>query len=142
VFKNVPDYDGDLAAGVRTSATVCRSRRSAALAATAATIAAYLSLVALVALRLERTRILIALLWLVPVVVNCVRLVRARDGASGNRVLRTDMLISTAFLASLLLSVAPTAGSAGMVIVGGLVLAASDLLGLDSRRQVDVTREL
>ncbi len=23
-FKNVPDYDGDLAAGVRTSATECR----------------------------------------------------------------------------------------------------------------------
>ena len=27
-FKNVPDYDGDLAAGIRTSATQCRSRRS------------------------------------------------------------------------------------------------------------------
>lgn len=138
VFKNVPDYDGDRAAGVRTSATGWGTRRRAALVAMAATIAAYLSLAALVALRLEKTTILFTLLWLVPVTANCVRLVRAKDGASGNGVLRTDMLISTGFIATLLLSVAPTVESAGMVVVGGLILVGSDLLGLDSRREADV----
>jgi 4-hydroxybenzoate polyprenyltransferase len=138
LFKNVPDYDGDRAAGVRTSATVCASRRRAALAATAATIAAYVSLAALVALHLEKPRVLLALLWLAPVIANCVRLVRAKDGASGNDVLRADMLISTGFMASLLLSVAPTSESVGMVVVGTLILVGTDLLGLDSRRQVDV----
>jgi len=139
VFKNVPDFDGDLAAGVRTSATACGSRRRAALVATAATVCAYLSLAALVALRLERTTILLSLLWLGPVIANCVRLVRAADGASANAVLKTDMLISTGFIASLLLSIAMTAESVVMVIVGAFILVGTDLLGLDSRRQVDVT---
>jgi 4-hydroxybenzoate polyprenyltransferase len=139
MFKNVPDFEGDRAAGVRTSATACTSRRRAALAATAATISAYLSLALLVAFHLEETRILLALVWLLPVTANCVRLVRAKDGASGNRVLKTDMLISTGFIASLLLVVAPTLESAGMAIVGVLILAGTDLLGLDSRRQVDVS---
>jgi len=138
-FKNVPDFDGDKAAGVRTSATLCRSRRAAALVAAAATLAAYLSLAALVALGLEKPRALLALLWLVPVTANLVRLVRAPDGVAGNELLRTDMTISTGFIASLLLLVAP--GPAGIVAVGaaGLVLVATDLLGLDSRRGVDAS---
>jgi 4-hydroxybenzoate polyprenyltransferase len=139
MFKNVPDFDGDRAAGVGTSATVCTSRRRAALGATAATISAYLSLALLVGLHLEKTRILFALLWLLPVTANCVRLVRAEDGASGNRVLKTDMLISTGFMASLLLLVAPTVESAGVATAGALILVGTDLLGLDSRRQVDVS---
>jgi 4-hydroxybenzoate polyprenyltransferase len=141
-FKNVPDYDGDLAAGVRTSATECRDRRTAALVATALTIAAYASLAALVALGLERPRVLVALGWLVPVVFNCVGLVRAQDGATSNAVLRTDMRISSGFIATLLLLVAPSPESVATSILGAAILMGSDLLDLDSRRDADAAAGL
>jgi 4-hydroxybenzoate polyprenyltransferase len=136
-FKNVPDYDGDRAAGLRTSATVCSSRRTAALIASAATIGAYLSLLALGALGLEQPRAMIALVWLAPVVWNCRRLVQARDGVVANAVLRTDMLISSGFIATLLLLVAPTISNVATVVAGTALFFASDLLGLDSRRAAD-----
>ncbi len=141
-FKNVPDYDGDLAAGIRTSATQCGSRRAAARVASALTVAAYASIAAPVALGLEAPRVLLALVWLVPVIANCVRLVRAEDGATGNVVLRADMLISSGFIATLLLLVAPRPESVVMVVLGAAIIAASDRLELDSRRDADVMGEL
>lgn len=136
-FKNVPDFDGDRAAGVRTSATEFRTRRRAALAVTGATAIAYSSLAGNVVLGLERPRVLLALAWLVPVTANCIRLVRAEDGASANTVLRADMWLSTGFLTSLLLLVAPTAPSVVMALAAGAMLFGTDLLGLDSRRVAD-----
>jgi 4-hydroxybenzoate polyprenyltransferase len=138
-FKNVPDYDGDLAAGVRTSATECRDRRSAARLAAGLTVAAYLSLVPLVVFGLERPRILFALVWLVPVIANCVRLVRAGDGASSNAVLTTDMRISSGFIATLLLLEARRPENLAFVVIGAAILFGSDLLELDSRREADVS---
>jgi 4-hydroxybenzoate polyprenyltransferase len=137
-FKNVPDYEGDLAAGIRTSATTCRSRRAAALLAAGLTVAAYASLVFLVVLGLEPPRVVLALAWLVPVGVNCVRLVRAADGVAGNTILRADMLISTGFIATLLVLVSPRLESVAMVFIGAAILLGSDLLELDSRRDADV----
>lgn len=136
-FKNVPDFEGDRAAGVRTSATECGTQRRAANVAGLATVLAYLTLVPLVALGLEAPRALFALLWLVPVAMNCQRLVRARDGREANTVLRADMRLSTAFLATLLFLIAPTAPSLVMIGVAAAMLVLSDLLGLDSRREVD-----
>jgi 4-hydroxybenzoate polyprenyltransferase len=133
-FKNVPDFDGDRAAGVRTSATVCSSRRQAGLVASSATLLAYGALSVLVALGLEQPRILLSLLWLGPVAWNCARLVRAEHGARGNEILRADMIISSGFIATLLLLVAPGATSLVVCLAGALVLAGSDYLGLDSRR--------
>jgi 4-hydroxybenzoate polyprenyltransferase len=137
-FKNVPDYEGDLAAGIRTSATTCRSRRAAALVAAGSTALAYASLVLLVVLGLEPSRVVLALAWLVPVVINCVRLVRADDAVAGNAILRVDMLISSGFIATLLLLVAPRLENVGVVFVGAAILLGSDLLELDSRRDADV----
>jgi hypothetical protein len=138
VFKNVPDFDGDRAAGVRTSATVCRTRRAAARIAMAATLAAYLSLGALVWSGLESRRVLLALLWIVPAAANCVRLIRADDGAAANGILRDDMFVSTGFIATLLLLISPRTESVVLVVVGGLVLLGSDIVALDSRRDADV----
>jgi 4-hydroxybenzoate polyprenyltransferase len=134
-FKNVPDYDGDRAAGVRTSATSCATRRGAALVATTATLLAYLSLSGLVALGLEAPRVLLALLWLGPVTWNCVRLARAEDASVGNGILKTDMLLSTGFITTLLLLVAPSPTSTAVAVAGAVILLGSDALGLDSRRE-------
>lgn len=136
-FKNVPDFEGDRAAGVRTSATECGTQRRAATVAALATVLAYLTLVPLVAFGLEAPSALFALLWLVPVGMNCQRLVRAADGRAANAVLRADMRLSTAFLATLLLLIAPTTPSLVMIGLAAAMLFISDLLGLDSRREVD-----
>lgn len=136
-FKNVPDFDGDRAAGVRTSATECGTRRRAAVVVTVATVVAYSSLAGNVALGLERPRVLLALSWLVPVAANCVRLIRADDGASANTILRADMWLSTGFLTTLLLLVAPSPPSIVMALAAAVMLFATDLLGLDSRRVAD-----
>jgi 4-hydroxybenzoate polyprenyltransferase len=138
MFKNVPDFGGDRAAGIRTSATVFGSRRAAARLATAATLIAYSTLVALVALGLESHRVLLALLWIVPAGANCLRLVRAEDRMAGNSVLRGDMFISTGFIATLLCLVSPRTESIVLVAIGAMILLASDALALDSRRDMDV----
>jgi 4-hydroxybenzoate polyprenyltransferase len=141
-FKNVPDFAGDRAAGLRTSATVFGTRSRAALAATVATVSAYASLAGLVALGLEGTSILWSLVWLGPVLWNCARLLRAPDGLTGNRILRADMIISSGFIATLLLLVAPTVTSIVVSVAGALILFVSDFLALDSRREVDVPEQV
>lgn len=137
-FKNVPDYAGDKAAHVVTSATVFASQRRAAEATALATFAAYASLALLVLGGLEDARVLWGLAWLVPVCINCARLVRARNGAMANLVLKHDMWVSTGFLTLLLLLVAPTLASAEIVAAAATILLVSDVLSLDSRRKQDV----
>ncbi len=137
-FKNVPDFDGDRAAGVGTSATVFGSRRTAAIVSATATLIAYLSVSLLVVLDLEHTRVLISLLWLAPVAWNCARLVRADQGVLGNKILKTDMFVSTGFIMTLLLLVAPTKMSLAVCVAGIVLLFGSDVLGLDSRRDAHV----
>jgi 4-hydroxybenzoate polyprenyltransferase len=137
-FKNVPDFDGDRAANVRTSATVCPSRDTAAIVATVATITAYTMLAAFVGVGFESPRALIALAWLPVVGWNCARLVAARGGAAGNAILKTDMGISVGFISTLLLLVAPSVLSVSTVVAGAAILFGADFLGVDSRRAVDV----
>jgi 4-hydroxybenzoate polyprenyltransferase len=135
--KNLPDFEGDRAAGVRTSATVFASRREAALASMSATVVVYALLPVLVLLGLEAPRVAFAALWLAPAAFNSARLVRAgREEA--NQILKVDMLISSGFIATLLLLVAPSSISVAFVVAGALALFGSDLLGLDSRRATDV----
>jgi 4-hydroxybenzoate polyprenyltransferase len=136
-FKNVPDYTGDRAAGLRTSATIWSSRREAALVATGATLGAYGSLLLLGATGLESPRAMLSLLWIVPIVSNCRRLIKAPDSASANSVLRTDMLLSSGFLATLLLLIVPTERSLAVVLAGAALFLVSDTLGIDSRRKAD-----
>ncbi|HEV3173282.1 MAG TPA: ubiquinone/menaquinone biosynthesis methyltransferase [Actinocrinis sp.] len=136
-FKNVPDYEGDRAAGLRTSATVFPTRRGAARFSAAATMVAYLSLVVLVAGGWSPLRMLLCLPWCAVALAQCVRLVRAEDAGEANAILRTDMVVSSGFLASVLLLQAPSWRSVGVIVVSGLVLVASDLLMIDSRRDSD-----
>jgi 4-hydroxybenzoate polyprenyltransferase len=137
VFKNVPDFTGDRAAGVRTSATLCDSQRSAALVAAGAMLGAYSTLPLLVAMHLEKVRVLFSLLWLIPLGLNARRLVRAVGGSAANRVLRTDMLLSAGFIATLLLLIAPVRENVGIVVAAAFLVLGSDASGLDSRRPTD-----
>jgi 4-hydroxybenzoate polyprenyltransferase len=137
-LKNVPDYDGDRAAGLRTSATLFPTRRHAAVASLALTIAAYSFLAVPVLLGFERTELLATLLWLIPVVWNGVRLVRAEDPGRANQCMKTDIALSSGFIALLVAMNAPTWASVPAIAAGVFVLLVSDLLQLDSRRPIDV----
>ena len=106
------------------------------MAVVVATLSAYLSLAALVLLRLESPRVLLALVWLFPVAANCFSLVAAQDGSKGNLCLKRDMLLSSGFIASLLLLLDPHWQNWVTVGLGAVVLSLSDLFGIDSRRDV------
>ena len=139
-FKNVPDFYGDRAVGLRTSATIFRTWRQAAGVAGVLTVTAYLSLAALVALGLAPVRLLLSLGWVPLAAWQCVRLFRADSGPAGNDVLRDDMRVSAGFLVSVLLLAAPRPASLVAVLAGGAVLVGVDLLRLDSRRARDAAR--
>lgn len=141
LFKNVPDYEGDLSAELVTSATVFRTRLLAAKAAALATIGAYCTLPLLVFFRMEQPRIVFALVWLPAVIWNCRRLLNAPDRSAANRVLAADMVVSSAFAGTLLLLIDPAPHNTALVAAGTAILVLSDLAALDSRRQQDVRVE-
>jgi ubiquinone/menaquinone biosynthesis methyltransferase len=141
LFKNVPDYDGDRAVGLRTSATVFPSRVVAARVAAAVTILAYLALPVLVAVGASPPRVLFALPLTVVAAVQAWTLVRAADGTEANTVLRRDMVLSSAFLGVVLLLQKPAWTSVVLVVVGVAVIAGTDLLAMDSRRSADAAPE-
>lgn len=140
LFKNVPDYDGDRAVGLRTSATVFPSRVVAARVAAAVTVVAYLALPLLVPAGAIRPRVLYALPLTVLAAVQAWSLVRADDGARANDVLRRDMVLSSVYLGVVLLLQAPTWTSTIIVAVGVVVIGGTDLLAMDSRRSADASR--
>ncbi|HYN95131.1 MAG TPA: ubiquinone/menaquinone biosynthesis methyltransferase [Pilimelia sp.] len=137
LFKNVPDYHGDRAAGVRTSATVFATWRAASLTASAVTLGTFTLPAVLVAADYAHPRVLLSLLFWPVAAVQCARLVRAADGAQANQVLRADMVLSIAFLTAILVLQAPTGLTVVAVAVAALILVGSDALGIDSRRRQD-----
>ncbi|WEV28954.1 UbiA family prenyltransferase [Streptomyces sp. 71268] len=139
MVKNLPDFEGDREAGLRTSATVFATRAAAARAATAMTLVGYLSPAVFVAVGLLPPRDLWALVWTVAALVQCRAMARATERARANAVLKVDMLLSTAFLASVLLLHSPGWVPVTGVALGVALLFGSDLLALDSRRRTDVT---
>jgi 4-hydroxybenzoate polyprenyltransferase len=137
-FKNVPDYDGDRAAGLSTSATIFATREYAAATAKWITLAAYLSLAGLVLLRLEQSHVLWSLVWFPVVWWNANRLMQAQDRVSANAVLKRDMIISSAFLATLLMLASPMWYNAALIGVALTILWFCDYLAVDSRRSSDI----
>ena len=135
MVKNLPDIDGDRAAGLRTSATVFATREAAARAAMAATMAGYLSLAAFVAGGALPLRALFALPWAVAAFLQGRAMLKAPDAAGANAVLKRDMLLSIGYLTSVLLLDSFDVASVSAVLLGALLLFGSDLLALDSRRK-------
>lgn len=137
MFKNVPDYDGDRRAGLRTSATVFSSRQRAAWFACGATMISYLCLPLLVLLDASPSPVLFAGPWILLAGWQCRRLIRAASASAANDVLRTDMLVSSGFLGTVLLLQVPGVASTATVVLGVVILLGSDLLAIDSRRTTD-----
>jgi 4-hydroxybenzoate polyprenyltransferase len=138
MFKNVPDFYGDAAAGLTTSATFFGSWRRAALAVGAATVAAYAVLAAIVAAGYLPPRAAFGLVVVPFALWNIRRLIAAENATAGNRVLMLDMIVSCGFLVLLMLLIAPTLVSALAVAITVLLFVLGDLLQLDSRRPQDI----
>lgn len=134
MLKNLPDFEGDRAAGLRTSATVFATRQAAARVAMAATLLGYLSLALFVAGQALPLRALFALPLAVAAFLQCRAMVKAPDAATANAVLKRDMLLSTAYLVAVLLLDAFDIATICSVVLGVLLLFGSDLLALDSRQ--------
>ncbi|MGW0246620.1 UbiA family prenyltransferase [Nocardia goodfellowii] len=140
LVKNVPDFSGDADVRLATSATVWGSRRRAARTAAVASVVVYAGIAVPVLVGAFPARLLLALLWLPVILWQGVRLVRAETMIEGNNVLRADMLVSTGFLASLVLLIDPAAATVAVVAAGAVLIAVSDLLRLDSRTKEDSVR--
>lgn len=133
LVKNVPDFDGDLAAGLRTSATVMPDRSTAAHVAATATIAVYAAYPIVVMAVSAPAVMLIAGVWLLPAIASMIRLTRARDAAASNRALKHDMTISVGFLATILLSTSPTPGPIAYTVISLGIFLVAELVRADSR---------
>jgi len=141
IMKNVPDYAGDKAAGLRTIPALMSSQHSAAWAAATATTAVYAAFPVLVLVGDLPDRLLVAALVGVPAVANMAAMVRARTPLQYNLVGQRDMYVSVVFLGLLLLGLRPTPGSALIGLLAVVVMAGSDVFGMDSRasRHLDRT---
>jgi 4-hydroxybenzoate polyprenyltransferase len=133
MFKNVPDFAGDKAAGLSTSATICGSRRNAAIVTTIAVIIAYGSLAALVILGLEERHLLLALLWTVPILWNCLCLIQTEDLVRNNRCCEFDSLSGAGFMASVLLLIFPTVVNIVAVAMVIVIVIGCEYWHLDAR---------
>lgn len=131
--KNVPDYHGDKTAGLRTSATIMSSIDAAARVAAAATISVYcLFPIAVVAVGGPR-QMLYAALWIPIAAANALTLVKGKTPRRMNHVLKRDMVISTGFLATLVLTAAHTTQARSVAVACALTIVILDWLSRDSR---------
>ncbi|MFI6645580.1 UbiA family prenyltransferase [Streptomyces sp. NPDC050504] len=135
--KNLPDYDGDKEAGLRTSATVFAERATAARVATVLTMLVYLAPAVLVATGALTRWTLLALLWTAAAYVQCRAMALATDVRSANQVLKRDMTLSSLFLATVVVLNAPGWAAVSTVALGAVLMVGSDLVALDSRRDED-----
>lgn len=133
LVKNVPDYHGDLRAGVKTSATIMPSVRSAAVVAVIGTVCGYLLLIPAVVMTRGPAQMFFAAAWIPIAAANVIRMPGASDPGVLNRILKVDMLISVSFLASLAVLSRFGIDAVAVVIVSLAFLAACDIVGADSR---------
>ncbi|MER5541037.1 UbiA prenyltransferase family protein [Streptomyces sp. NPDC002589] len=133
IMKNVPDYTGDKAAGLRTIPALLPSQLAGAWVAATATSLVYAAFPVLVLLADMPDRLVYVGVMVLPAVANMTSMVRARTPVEYNRVGQRDMYVSVVFLGLLLFGVQPSAGTALIGLVAVAVMAGADLSGTDSR---------
>jgi 4-hydroxybenzoate polyprenyltransferase len=131
--KNVPDYHGDKAAGLRTSATIMSSVDVAARVAAVVTISVYCLYPIVVVAVGGPWHMLYASLWIPIAAANALALMKGKTPRASNQVLKRDMVITTGFLATVVLTVAQTAQARAVAVVCVLAIVILDWLSRDSR---------
>jgi 4-hydroxybenzoate polyprenyltransferase len=132
-LKNIPDYDGDKLAGLRTSATIFSSKKTASYAATALLLSPYPLLVGLTSLGIMEAKFNL-LLWLLPVIGYISRgVINAETYEEHEKFHTLGLVYMVAFLVSTLLIISPTLRTLGLIT--GLLAMQSIILKakIDSR---------
>ncbi len=115
--KNLPDYFGDMKAGIRTSATIFKNVKKAVLFSGTLLSTPYIVLVALVALGFLGP-IYIADLVLVPLLIFIfIEMLKARDSAGLEKAHTLGFFYAISFLLFTLVLTSPTIQSLAMVLV-------------------------
>ncbi|MEV5545460.1 UbiA family prenyltransferase [Streptomyces sp. NPDC052309] len=140
IMKNVPDYAGDKAAGLRTIPVLLPSQLAGAWVAAAATTLVYSAFPVLVLLTDTPDRLVYAGVMVIPAVANMIFMVRARTPVEYNLVGQRDMYVSVIFLGLLLFGLRPSVGTALTGLLAVAVMAVVDLSGSDSRVSHHITR--
>lgn len=131
--KNVPDYEGDKASGVLTSASVMNSITRSAQVAKWVTWITFTIYPLIVMFTGSPNSFYIAALWTPIAAWHVSKLQRTTDPAELNTVLKWDMCITVGFLSTLALLPRCSEGATLAVILCLLVLVFADLVGADSR---------
>jgi 4-hydroxybenzoate polyprenyltransferase len=133
MVKNVPDYHGDLAAGIRNSSTVCGSIGSAARWAIWGTWAVYACLPVAVWLSGARPAMYLAAAWGLFALWHVARLARTDDPAFLNTVMKWDMSVTTVTLSLLAITARGSVTAIAVVVACFAVHVAAELTHKDSR---------
>lgn len=142
LVKNVPDYEGDLAAGVRTSASVMPSIAAAAHTAVVVTWLVYVAYPAVVFLTGAKPTLYIAAIWIPIAAWHVHRLMTTTDPGRLNNVLKWDMCITVGFEATLAILPRASAGALTTVALCLLLLALADVVGADSRAAIHLPEQI
>ncbi|WP_190012597.1 UbiA family prenyltransferase [Streptomyces lucensis] len=140
IMKNVPDYEGDKAAGLRTIPALLPSQLAGAWVAAGATTLVYAAFPVLVLLTDMPDRTVYAGVMVIPAVANMISMVRARTPIEYNLVGQRDMYVSVVFLGLLLFAMRPSVGTALIGFLAVAVMAGADLSGSDSRVSHHITQ--
>ena len=138
LVKNLPDFEGDEAAGLRTTATIFGSRHKAGVWAAGATAVVYASPLVLVLLGLIDTMYLATLLWLPVVGAQCWRMVNRLSAQASNNMLRSDMWLSIGYLMTWIVLTDASLSTVAVLAVAVLTIVIADGFQLDTRRTIDV----
>jgi 4-hydroxybenzoate polyprenyltransferase len=132
-LKNIPDYDGDRLAGLRTSATIFSTKKEASYAATALLLSPYPLLVALTSLRVIEAKFNVLLLFLPAIVYISYGVIKADTYEEHEKFHTLGLIYMLALLVLTLLIIAPTLNTVGLI--AGLLSVQSIILKtkLDSR---------
>jgi 4-hydroxybenzoate polyprenyltransferase len=131
--KNVPDYHGDKAAGLRTSSTIMPSLGAAARVAGVVTISVYCLFPIAVIAAGNPSQMLYASIWIPIAAANALALMKGETPKDMNQVLKRDMVITTGFVATLVLTVAQTMQARFVAVACVLAIVILDWLSRDSR---------
>lgn len=140
LVKNVPDFYGDMTAGLKTSATIMGTLRRAAQMAVIGTWVAYALIPITVYLTKSSQLLYLIVPWAIVAAWHVTRLTKSSSQGYLNSVLKWDMVVSVVTLS--ILAIASRVSLIAIVTVSGciLILVTADLIGRDSRSPEHMTQ--
>jgi len=132
-MKNIPDYEGDKYAGLKTTATIFSSKTNAAIAAVIAHIASYTVLAFLIMFKLLPTKFLVLFIWLPISSYVFIRMIRDSDIKMQNKNMMDAMVYATAYCSTILVLTNIQLFTLLSILLSFAGIFITDYLNVDSR---------